>query len=241
MIKKTLSVMGLAVASSAFAGGVAVTLDNTFASRYFFRGLEVDNGTFVMPSVEASYGNATVGVWTAFQLHDSDAAGSGYNEVDLYGSYDFAITEEITLTVGGTAYLYPERAGRNTVEAFVGASTTFVGVEVNPVLYYDFTNEGWIGELNLGYVLPLADFGTELRFSGSLGYSHLSDTTAAPGDVKAKWGYYSIGVEIPYALSENAELFAGTSFTDAFSRKVAGVSTRAPSGLVLTAGIRASF
>lgn len=246
MTKKILSLLGAsAVASSVFAGGYTVTLNNTVVSQYYFRGVEVagaEGGVHIQPAVDVTFGDTSIGIWSSHSVTEKN----DFHEFDLYGSYNFKVSDTVTVPVGFTYYYYPTAdisSGlyRSTYEVFAGVSTQVAGVTLTPKAYYDFKLEMWTLEGNAAYSVPLKDLGTSLDFSAALGYWDSSDFVRN-AEVSATNYYYSIGVTVPYALSENATLFAGVAYTDGFEGEVDDVETDFGVGqIVYSLGIKASF
>ena len=233
MTKKILALLGAASASVIAHAEYSVTLDTTLASQYYFRGEKLAEGYHLMPSVDVAVGDFNVGAWVAQSL----TGASDYSEVDFYAGYSFAVSENLSIPVGFTYYYYPKAdvgagADRGTYEANIGLSTSFAGIDVNPVAYYDFTLKQLTLELNTGYSIPLEDMGTSLDFYATLGYFDR--------DGNYEHWYYTVGVDLPYALNDNVSVKTGVALVDSFSR-TSGAAKPGPSQFVWTAGISASF
>jgi uncharacterized protein (TIGR02001 family) len=209
MIKK--SILALAAltagvsAQAQEASALSVTVDVTYVSDYIFRGAQLGQAS-LQPSVEASYGDFYAGAWASNPLsNDSDLS-----EVDLYAGYGFAINETLSLDVGVTRYTYEGGSDGDTTEAYVGLSAD---VLLSPSVYYyydfDLEQSAYIG--SIGYSLPVDAINSSLDFSASLGYIQIPSND---------YTYGSVGVSIPYALSETATLTVGVEYiyndTDAF-------------------------
>ncbi len=65
------------------APSLSVTVTPTFVSQYMFRGQRLSGASF-QPVVEATYGNAGLGLWSNFPIKDK-ATGASDPEIDPYG------------------------------------------------------------------------------------------------------------------------------------------------------------
>jgi uncharacterized protein (TIGR02001 family) len=207
MKKTILALAAFAVGASAYAQetkttDLSVTLDLTYVTDYVFRGATLAGASF-QPSVEAAYGDFYTGVWHSNAISGTNA---GFDsETDFYAGYGFAVTEKISLDVGATRYVYSGGSSGDTTEAYAGVS---FDVLLSPSVYYyhDFDLEisSYIG--SIGYSLPIESIGTSLDFSGSIGYIQRS------GLIGDDYTYGSVGVSVPYKLSETATLTAGVQY-----------------------------
>ncbi len=147
----------------AAAPSVSFTATGAFVSQYMFRGQRL-NGAGFQPAVEMAAGNFAAGVWANFVL-DDQVPDSSDPEIDLYGSYTFALGKDLTLVPGFTLYTYPgapTAAGfyRTTFEPSLALNYTIEGLKFTPKFYYDTVLEGATYELTAAYALPLKDIGS---------------------------------------------------------------------------------
>lgn len=212
------------------ASALSVTVDVTYVSDYAFRGQKLDTAS-IQPSIEASYGDFYAGVW-----HTSAISGnSGATETDFYAGYGFAINETLSLDVGVTRYTYNGGGGLaggtdDSTEVYVGLSAD---VLLSPSLYYyyDFDNEVSSYIASVGYSLPVDAINTSLDFTGTFGFIQ------APAS--SDYTYASVGVSIPYALSETATLTAGVEYI--YNDTSRGYDGSSRDGLVGSVGISIGF
>jgi uncharacterized protein (TIGR02001 family) len=209
MKKTILALAALAVGASAYAQeakttDLSVTLDLTYVTDYVFRGATLAGASF-QPSVEAAYGDFYAGVWHSDAISGTNTAGIGDSETDFYAGYGFAVTEKISIDVGATRYVYSGGSSGDTTEAYAGLSFDVL-LSPSVYYYYDFDLEisSYIG--SIGYSLPVESIGTSLDFSGSVGYIQRSGLN---GD---DYTYGSVGVSVPYKLSDTATLTAGVQY-----------------------------
>ncbi len=201
MIKNTalaLAAISAGVAAQAEeANALSVTVDVSYVSDYVFRGDKLADAS-IQPSIEAAYGNAYAGVWYS----DAISNKATDSEADLYAGYGFALTETLSLDVGATRYTYNGGSNLDTTESFVKLSADVV---LTPTLayYYDFDLEVSTYEASIGYSLPVDAINSSLDFSGVVG------SVQAPGEDRT---YGSVGVAVPYALSETATLTVGADY-----------------------------
>ena len=217
MIKQTALVVAAlaagvsAQAEEAKASALSVTVDVTYVSDYIFRATQLADAS-IQPSVEAAYGDFYAGIWASDGI--SDATGS---EADLYAGYGLAINDTFSADVGVTRYTYQGGSAIDTTEAFVGVSADVL-LTPSVYAYYDFDLDNTTVELSVGYSLPVDAINTSLDFSAAAGYVDLGDSIAGNDD----YTYYSVGVAVPYKLSETATLTAGVDYVYNNEDTVAG-------------------
>lgn len=192
-----------AIAAEDSASSYSVTVDFPFVSKYVFRGVEF-NKEALQPSVEATFGNAYAGLWTNIPLKDSEKTS---RELDLYAGYNVVINESTKLDFGATYYHYPEIDGGDdhSFEGYIGANFTFGAFTPSIYVYRDFDLETWTAQGSVGYSVPVPDMGTSLDFTFALG-----KITPDDGESLA---YYSIGVNVPFKVTEKLKINAGVSYT----------------------------
>ncbi|MCF7837783.1 MAG: TorF family putative porin [Candidatus Marinimicrobia bacterium] len=116
--------LALAVLWAGGAGAAEVEVNVDAASAYVFRGVTLNDGMVLQPSVEVAGFPVplTVGVWGNFDLDDYDGAltENQFSEVDWYASYAVALTEKAEVAAGYTEYTYPGAEGDADREASLG-------------------------------------------------------------------------------------------------------------------------
>lgn len=237
MIKQTaLVVAALAAGASvqaeeAQASALSVTVDVTYVSDYIFRATNLGNAA-IQPSVEAAYGDFYAGVWASNAISNTD----DLSEVDLYAGYGLAIDDTFSADVGVTRYTYEGGSAIDTTEAFVGVSADVL-LTPSVYAYYDFDLDNTTFELSVGYSLPVDAIHTSLDFSAAAGYVDLGDAIAGNDD----YTYYSVGVAVPYKLSETATLTAGVDYVYNNEDTVAGFNGGDNDVIVGKVGISIGF
>src|SRR6185503_12651783 len=93
-------------AAPAAAPSMSFTATAAVVSQYMFRGMRLSDGG-LQPAIEMSAGNLTLGAWSNFPFDGDKVPDSSDPEIDLYGSYAFALKEGITLAPGFTSYHFP--------------------------------------------------------------------------------------------------------------------------------------
>ena len=129
-MKKTLSLLGAAAASTAFVAALALPslalADLSFnaggVTDYRYRGISQSR---LKPAAQAgadfSAGPVYVGLWASSIKWIKDAGGDASAEVDIYGGYKFKLAKDLTLDVGVLAYQYPSHklpTTPNTTEVY---------------------------------------------------------------------------------------------------------------------------
>jgi uncharacterized protein (TIGR02001 family) len=225
------------------APGVSITATGSVVSNYMFRGLRLGTAAF-QPSVEAVSGDLTLGVWGSVPFDAGDVPDSSDPEIDLYGSYNFALSKEATLTPGFTLYWYPDAptsAGfyTTTFEPNIAFSYTFEGVKLTPKVYWDTVLDGATYEFTAAYAVPLKDIGAELNFTATAGtYKWKDASNKTTPDVKAWGDYWLLGVSAPFQIAPNQKLTVGFAYTEgrrAFTKQ--GTLPRSNNSLAVGRGV----
>ena len=219
------------------APSMAFTATVSVVSQYMFRGMRLSDGG-LQPAIEMAAGNLTLGAWSNFPFDGDKVPDSSDPEIDLYGSYNFALQENMTLSPGFTSYHFPEAptsAGfyKHTFEPNIALSFTMIdGVKITPKVYYDLVLEGPTYEISAFYAVPLKDIGSELDFTGTYGgYKWKEFVNDASPAVKA-WGqYWMLGVSAPFQISPKSKLVLGYTYaegTKAFTKAGSSGATANP-------------
>jgi hypothetical protein len=231
--------------TSGLAGSraVSVTATGSLVSQYMFRGLRLSGGG-VQPAVEATAGDLTLGAWSNWPFDGDKVPDSSNPEIDLYGSYAFALSKEANVAPGFTLYWFPDaptNAGfyKNTFEPNIALNYTFQGVKLTPKFYYDMVLDGPTYELTATCAVPLKDFGSELDFIATAGtYKWKDAANKTSPDVKAWGDYWLLGVSMPFQFAPNQKVTVGFAYTEgrrAFTKQ--GSRPRATNPLAIGRGV----
>lgn len=131
-------------------------------------------------------------------------------EVDLFGSYDFALKNDWKLTLGGTVYWYPELdtstgADESTIEPRLSLSGPLGPVTSTLTVYQDTTLDVTTLEGSLGYSVPMhgSDDDT-IDFSATYG-------RASP-DVGSQYSYWSASAKATFRPRDNVSIYFGMTY-----------------------------
>jgi hypothetical protein len=187
----------------------SITTDFTYVSEYLFRGVKQQNNSF-QPSVSVSAGNFSGGLWTAQAIDQRSASWAQGNEIDLFASYSFAVSEKYSLAVGGTAYLYPSARPSQgeldeTFETSLGISGPVGPLSVSATYFHDFDLDSDTIELGLGYGGTISD-----KSSYEVGLTYGMARYDAGGD----YDYYAAKFTVSYQLTPSASLTIGAYWSD---------------------------
>jgi uncharacterized protein (TIGR02001 family) len=230
MNKKLLPIVSLLVAAlpcvhaqtapaATSAPSVTVTATGSVVSNYMFRGQRLNTAAF-QPVVEATAGDLTLGAWSTWPFKEKDVPDTSAPEIDIYGSYNFALSKEASVAPGFTLYWYPEAptsAGfyKSTFEPNVALNYTFQGVKITPKVYYDMVLDGATYEATITYAVPMKDIGTELDFTAVGGTYKLKDAVKGSNPDTKAWGdYWLLGVAMPFQLTKESKLTLGFAYTE---------------------------
>jgi len=211
MKKLLLGTASLMIAATAAmpaqAGDVSVSTSIDYVSEYVFRGVSFARGA-VQPGIEVSKGDFTVGVWTSAAIGEaSDVAG---DEIDVYASYGFALSDVISASFGATIYHFPDIDG--SLFDFGGASTLEfnAGLSFDTSLapsitaYYDIDLEAFTLEGGVSHSLPVAE-----KTSLDLGVTAGFVTADGPGDYEYGVASASLG----YGFTDDVSAYIGANYS----------------------------
>ena len=212
-IKGALLGATLFLAPAAFAadiGGneVSVSIGTDYVTEYVFRGVSLADDA-IQPYAEASIGNFTAGIWASTGIgENSELAG---DEIDLYASYGFDLSDVVSASVGVTYYHYPQGGSLfGTDNGGTGSYEFNAGVGFDTVLapsatvYYDVTLEALTLEGGIGHSFTMSD-----RTSLDLGLT--AGLVDADGGGDYEYGNASAGVS--FALTDDAALSVTANYT----------------------------
>lgn len=199
---------------AAQAQDVSVSTSIDLVSDYVFRGVSLAD-TAIQPGVEVAVGDFTVGAWFSTGFGETSILAG--DEVDLYASYSFALSDTISTDVGVTYYHYPQGGslfstndgGSGTYEVFasVGFDTT---LSPSATVYYDLTLEALTLEGGIGHSIATGDK-TSLDLGANVGLVDGDGFSYEYGSASASVGYaftdaVSTYVGVNYALSSEDTL-----------------------------------
>ena len=121
-------VAGGVLLGSAAAQEAEVTANAGYVSQYFYRGI-LQKTSSASAGLDVVFGPASVGTWLA-------DVGDG-TEIDLFGSVG-ADVEGLSVSAGGTAYLYTGEFDDTYLEANLGAGYGPLSLEVSVGQYENF-------------------------------------------------------------------------------------------------------
>ena len=119
------------------------TANAGWASQYYYRGLGIKNSS-ASAGLDVAVNDFSAGTWAA---DVSDGA-----EVDLYAGYGVALTDEVSVSLGGTGYFYT-----GAPEARAGADYTYLEVNLG-VGFRGISLEYSVGQYRTGAPHPKYNF-----------------------------------------------------------------------------------
>lgn len=231
------AVLGVATASAQWvpsAAELGVTSDLTIASQFVPRGVEAADWSF-QPSVEASFGDFYMGLWSNLPLEPRviDAMGryvGNTPEINYYGGFTIRPPEmrDLVLDMGITVYHWPRANLDRSHEIFAGAKMENIrqtGVSVSAYYFYDLDIKTHVVESSVGYSIALERWGlpASLDLSALLGIQSGSEIEQHQLRVSENYYYYGASVEVPMHLSPNSTLTAGVHYRTAEDFNPVGV------------------
>jgi uncharacterized protein (TIGR02001 family) len=248
-MKKTLLALaalvgGVSAQAASETASLAGTIDLTYVSEYIFRGAELSDKT-VQPSIEFSYGAGYVGVWAAHEFNGEGAGEANYEEYDFYAGYNFALSNGWKLDVGATQYIYPDFDNASSFEAYVGLNGATGALTHSLYLYHDFDVHTYTAQYTAGYSIPAEFIKSSFDLGLTLGYNKVDGSSDDIVGASDDYLYYSLGVAVPYQISENARLSLSVSYVgtteDEFSAPEVGGLLVDDGDIVYSVGLSVGF
>ncbi len=217
LLRNTLAAMAMigaaGAATSASAEELTLSTSWAFETEYVFRGVQFSETSF-QPDVSLGYGGFYLGAWAALPVGDDDVAFG--DEIDVYGGYDFGLTDLVSGGVGFTYYTFPdassgffdtldedEGTGANTFEIFATFGfDTFLAPSAT--VYYDFMFGTVTLEGGIGHSIPLAE-ALSLDFGTTIG--HVFDD-----DDGGDYTYYQATADVSYAFTDSVSGAIGARY-----------------------------
>ena len=194
-----------------------VTANAGFVSQYFYRGI-LQKTSSASAGLDLGYGALSLGTWLA-------DVGEGV-EVDFFGSVG-ADVGEVSLSVGGTAYLYTGQFDDTYLEANLGAGYGPLSVEFSIGQYDSPLEGGAVGDKQDYWFLGVtAEHEGFYGTVGTFGY----DFDGAYGEV----GYGFSAAELDFTIS-------GILSDSDLSDLVEGPDDNPTSGVTLVFGVSKTF
>lgn len=174
-----------AMAQEEAAEPITITGSAGLVSQYRFRGISLsDEDLAAQAGITATHESGFyVGTW-ASSLAGFGSFGGSNVELDIYGGYSAALSENTTLDAGLLWYLYPGTDGTDYAEPYASIKTTFgaatakLGVAYAPDQDAIGSEDNWYvyGDLSTGFgEAPVV-------LKGHLGYSTGNSTLTPTGD-----------------------------------------------------------
>ena len=210
----SIAVLSVLAPISAQAGDVSISTTIDYTTDYVFRGVSLADSA-IQPGVEMAMGNFTAGAWFSTGVGDTSIFAG--DEVDLYASYSFALSDKVSADIGGTYYHYPQGGGLfSTNGGGSGTYEVFASVGFDTMLapsasvYYDLTLEALTLEGGIGHSVPMSDK-TSFDLGLTAGLVDGDGFSYEYGQASASLGYaftdaVSAYVGANYALSSDGSL-----------------------------------
>lgn len=175
---------------------------------YVFRGFGL-GAESIQVGVEAAIGDFTVGAWASTGFGNESIINA--DEIDLYASYGFALSESVSASVGATLYHYPQAGDLFDIGTDPGDASTFEifgGLEFDAplapavALYYDTTLETFTLEGGISGSNPT---GEKSSFDWGLTAGHVDP------DGGQEYQYLTASASLGYAFTDNVSGYVGVN------------------------------
>ena len=205
-----------AVTTAPAASQFSLTTSVGYESKYIFRSLQSAED-IVTPSVNVSYGDFYVGIWSAVPIHNAYYYN---NEIDLYAGYSTNLTEMFKIDLGATRYFYDENNAigdlndeDNTVEFYVGVSADMF---LSPSLYVyrDFSSEIYTVEAKFGHSIDLIS-NVSLDLGANVGWAQSDDQAIDVkfgSEGKDTYTFWGATADVTYSFTEKTNASIGVRY-----------------------------
>jgi uncharacterized protein (TIGR02001 family) len=195
---------------AALPGGVDISSELTYASRYVFRGVQQAGNSF-QPTLELAMDDLYAGVWGNFPTD----AGQG-RELNYYGGFTLPVAAiaPASLDLGLTVYHYPGSADNSTREFYLGAIAPTVWLprlSGSVYYFYDVDLRSHVAEAALTYSQSLERWG----LPAMIDYSVLGGLVGGRGIDGESYNYYGASVDLPFHFTDYATLTPGVHYASA--------------------------
>jgi len=196
----------------------SITADFIYVTEYIFRGIEQQDGA-LQPAVTFTQDTLSLGVWSSQGIANQSVNWAQANEIDLWFTYGIAF-DKATVSVGGTAYLYPSARPSfgepdSTWELSLGVSGPLGPLTGSATYFHDFVLDADTFEFKAAYSIALADGKGSVDFGG---FYCLNDLGDANGDIAGEPGldyqYFGATTAITYKLTRTTALKASVNYVD---------------------------
>ena len=188
-----------------------------FNSAYVWRGMTLNDGMVVQPSIDVTKGGFDINVWGNIDIDDyDDTLESGeMSEIDLTASYSFTLSM-VDVGVGYIEYLWPttEKSGMpGTREVYISLSMGLpADLSIALDWYYDFDEvDTYYSVLGVSYS---HNFSEQLSLDAGASIAYAGDEYC--GDGSAGFYDYNLSLSIGYAITEALSASASINYVDSF-------------------------
>ncbi len=151
------AVIALAGAGVAQADDFTLEGDNTFNSKYVWRGINLNDDWVYQLSATAGYKWVTFNVWSNVELTDENDYGGKYGsgegeitEVDYTADISYSF-DKLTLSTGAVHYTFPNTPFDSTTEVYGGLGPDVIGLPTITVNHDVDEAGGVYGAFSLGH------------------------------------------------------------------------------------------
>lgn len=199
----------MVMSQTAQAGDVSVSVSADYVSEYVFRGVSFAN-TAIQPGISLSKGGFTVGTWVSAAIGETSALAS--DEIDVYASYGWNLTDDLSASVGATIYHFPQTdgglfdfGGSSSLEAYFGLSYNTV-LSPSVTAYYDFNLDTFTLAGSVSHTVPVADK-TNLNLGLTAGL------VAVDGGSASDYEWATASASFGYNVTSSSSVYVGANYS----------------------------
>ena len=196
----------------------SITADFMYVTEYIFRGIEQQDGA-LQPAVTFTKDTLSLGVWSSQGLANQSVNWAQANEIDLWFGYGIPF-DKATVSVGGTAYLYPSARASfgepdSTWELSLGVSGPLGPLTGSATYFHDFVLDADTFEFKTTYSVALPNDRGTLDFGAFYCLNDLGDANGdIAGEPKLDYQYFGASAALTYKLTGTTALKASVNYVD---------------------------
>jgi hypothetical protein len=185
----------------------SISLSQTFADKYVWRGIEFNGEGVSQSEVSIGYdagdaGTFALTVWGNLDLDSENGTSGQFSELDYILSWGKTF-DNISIEAGYIFYDFSEVGGGDTAELYVGVTLDEVVLTPSLTVYFDVEDaDGFYVELGLSHSLALGE-SHSLDLGATLGWADDDQSANYYGGSGGGFTNYSLSASVDFPVGES--------------------------------------